>query len=207
MCVCTYVKNTSLKMYGCLNAYKDMCKCVIYIYISVNLNMYICIYPGALCTHALIFLVFRSSFGTNNLYNSFVGPPKGELRNILIISYHIKISLLISATHDGAKKPPGPNISKPVYTFEKKHVGCTYSCFVGGWIDICQAQMKENNNTTTLYQGDCRDKHYSVTHIFSYLVPSLLLMYITLYTFSCSIKFYVSQYLITIIPKYLIYNA
>ena len=98
--------------------------------------MYICIYPGALCTHAMIFLVFRSSFGTNNLYNSFVGPPKGELRNILIISYHIKISLLISATHDGAKKTPCPNISKPVHTFEKKHVGCTYSCLVGGWIDI-----------------------------------------------------------------------
>ena len=80
--------------------------------------IYICIYPRAWCTHAMIFLVFRSIFGTNNL-NLFVGPPKGELRHILIISYHIKMSLLISATHDGAKKPPGPNISKPVYTFEK----------------------------------------------------------------------------------------
>ena len=68
----------------------------------------------------MIFLVVRSFFGTNKV-NLFVGPPKGELRNILVTSYHINMSLLISATatHDGAKKPPGPNISKPVYTFEK----------------------------------------------------------------------------------------
>ena len=145
--------------------------------------MYICIYPGALCTHALIFLVFRSSFGTNNLYNSFCWTAKGGTEKHInhIISYHIKISLLISATHDGAKKTPCPNISKPVHTFEKKHVGCTYSCLVGGWIDICQAQMKENNTTTTLYQGDCRDKHYSITHMFSYLVPlQYLYIYINL---------------------------
>ena len=68
--------------------------------------MYICIYPGALCTHAMIFLVFRSSFGTNNLYNSFCWTAKGGTEKHInhIISYHIKISLLISATHDGAKK-------------------------------------------------------------------------------------------------------
>ena len=151
------------------------------LYMNLNMYIYICIYPRAWCTHAMIFLVVRSFLGKNKV-NLFVGPPKGELRNILTTSYHINMSLLISATatHDGAKKPPGPNISKPVYTFEKKHVGCTYSCLVGGWIDICQAQMKENNNTTTLYQGDCRDKHYSITHIFSYLVP---LQYIYIYTF------------------------
>ena len=94
--------------------------CNLYVNLNMYIYIYICIYPRAWCTHAMIFLVFRSFFGTNNL-NLFVGPPKGELRNILITSYHIKMSLLISATatHDGAKKPPGPNISKPVYTFEK----------------------------------------------------------------------------------------
>ena len=82
----------------------------------------------------MIFLVVRSFFGTNKV-NLFVGPPKGELRNILVTSYHINMSLLISATatHDGAKKPPGPNISKPVYTFEKT---CWMYVFVfGGWMD------------------------------------------------------------------------
>ena len=123
-------------MYGCLNAYKDMCKCVIYIYISVNLNMYICIYPGALCTHAMIFLVFRSSFGTNNLYNSFCWTAKGGTEKHInhIISYHIKISLLISATHDGAKKNTMPkHIQTRSYLWKKT---CWMYVFVfGGWMD------------------------------------------------------------------------
>ena len=151
--------------------------CNIYIYLWIWICIYVSIQGRCVRMH-WYFWFLDLLLGQTIYIIRFVGPPKGELRNILIISYHIKISLLISATHDGAKKTPCPNISKPVHTFEKKHVGCTYSCLVGGWIDICQAQMKENNTTTTLYQGDCRDKHYSITHIFSYLVP---LQYLYIY--------------------------